>query len=658
MDAAELAAIIAGLLAPEPAPAFDMLRAGGPVAAYPVEVQPCDAPELGFELEGRTLICGTVDVPENHDNPEGARIAIEFAVLRARSAAPFPDPVVYLHGGPGAGTLSSLTLVEMLFDEHRRTRDIVTFDQRAAGLTARGLRCVESLSDSAGLLLADPDPDADPNGPDMATVNLTQACVDEFEADGVNLAAYNTIMNAHDVRAVVQGLGYDSYNIYGISYGTRLALEVMRTVPDGVRSVVLDSVAPSTVRVYDALYGPHQDTLDAIVAQCAEDAGCAAAFPDFRQQIIDVAAALRTDPIPAGRGPVDVTEDFYLSLFLSRNTPRALPGITAYLPRITAELAARDTTTLDAYLADLEAAGPVPSAAASLATVDLDPDERALAEAALQAAELLASAQGLAATTFQQLQADIGGEGAGRAGVATEFSDSLQDLLITTTDVGARTEILRDLLALQGGAQTRERLFDLVLAHVMPPARRRLIDLVDAMTEAEIAASYAEIIESAELLEGAFLGSFNLLVYACQEDVPFNSRAGAARFNATVGYPFLVDPEDLAPLETIYAACEAFTPSLPRPDFHDPVASDLPVMVLSGLTDTQTSWQWGPLAAQTLTNAQSFVYPGAGHGAILFSDCARDMTVAFLHAPGEAVPSGCIAGLEPDFVLPVDAGAP
>ncbi|MFD0858595.1 alpha/beta hydrolase [Roseovarius aquimarinus] len=193
-----------------------------------------------------------------------------------------------------------------------------------------------------------------------------------------------------------------------------------------------------------------------------------------------------------------------------------------------------------------------------------------------------------------------------------------------------------------------------MLDNVAPPERRRLINLVDALTEAELARAYRAIIKDDELLLGGFLSGFNLLVYACQEDFPFNSREGATNFNAGVRYPFLVDPDDLVAPETIYASCEAFTPNLPRADFHTPVASDLPVMVLSGLADTQTSWRWGPLATETLSNAQSFVFPGAGHGALLFSDCARDMTVTFIHAPEQPVPDGCIHDLVPTFVLPND----
>jgi pimeloyl-ACP methyl ester carboxylesterase len=183
MDPAELIAIVTGQLSPEPAPVFDALRNGDPDAAYPVTVEPCEAETLGLEIEGQTVIWGKVAAPKSHDAPNAGKPAIEFAILRAQSEAPFPDPVVYLHGGPGEGTLGSLPRVAGMFAEHRRTRDIVTFDQRSAGLTARNLRCVDSMSENAELVGVLPEPDS--TGPDAAIVALTAACVAELEGRGV-----------------------------------------------------------------------------------------------------------------------------------------------------------------------------------------------------------------------------------------------------------------------------------------------------------------------------------------------------------------------------------------------------------------------------------------------------------------------------------------
>ena len=102
----QIIATVMALLAAEPADkAFPVIAGGGAVAAYPVTIEACPRPLPAAEVEGKTVICGRVDVPEDHDSPEGPRIKLSFAVLKAHTESPAPDPLVYLHGGPGGGAV-------------------------------------------------------------------------------------------------------------------------------------------------------------------------------------------------------------------------------------------------------------------------------------------------------------------------------------------------------------------------------------------------------------------------------------------------------------------------------------------------------------------------------------------------------------------------
>ena len=82
------------------------------------------------------------------------------------------------------------------------------------------------------------------------------------------------------------------------------------------------------------------------------------------------------------------------------------------------------------------------------------------------------------------------------------------------------------------------------------------------------------------------------------------------------------------------------------------MVSDLPVLVLTGTNDIQTAASWGPHAAQTLSNSQVAVVPDAGHAVIAFSDCARDLSIAFVEAPDNLLDMSCLAGDLPRFVIP------
>ena len=113
-----------------------------------------------------------------------------------------------------------------------------------------------------------------------------------------------------DVIGLLQALGYPSYNVYGISYGTRLATVVMRLYEESpdvaalppIRSVVIDGVMPTTLN--QAAENPFSEQLVAlrVFADCEADAACGAAFPNIRQRTIDLLDQLEAAPIETSAG--------------------------------------------------------------------------------------------------------------------------------------------------------------------------------------------------------------------------------------------------------------------------------------------------------------------------------------------------------------------
>ncbi|WP_425093041.1 hypothetical protein [Tropicimonas sp. S265A] len=126
LELAALLALIAGISGEPNIPdQFAAYLQGGPTAGYPVTVRDCPDPLGRAEIELETIICGTVNVPEKHAEPDGRRIDLFFTVLRAQSSYPEPDPVLHLHGGPGGGIVSRIELFADIFEPLRRTRDII-----------------------------------------------------------------------------------------------------------------------------------------------------------------------------------------------------------------------------------------------------------------------------------------------------------------------------------------------------------------------------------------------------------------------------------------------------------------------------------------------------------------------------------------------------
>ena len=235
-------------------------------------------------LEAPDLECGLVTVPADWSAPKGGR-TFEIAVYRlpATGDAPVGDPVIYLEGGPGGPGFEAVPEFASGSAAYLRKRsDVVVIDQRGVGYSRPALYCPEVMKAEAR--------DGDP-------VAAHKACHDRLVTAGIRLADFNSHNNALDVAAVAAALGYKRYNLYGLSYGTRLATTVMRDAPDGVRSVVLDSTFPVQVNGFSEVPYSIYWALDQIVANCRVDAACAAAMPDLKSEIENGIERLAANPV-------------------------------------------------------------------------------------------------------------------------------------------------------------------------------------------------------------------------------------------------------------------------------------------------------------------------------------------------------------------------
>jgi pimeloyl-ACP methyl ester carboxylesterase len=217
---------------------------------------------------GRDVTCGYLTVPEDRTQPDGAAVRLHVAVFLSESGNPAPDPVVYLEGGPGGEPLETLIFTfEDYFAPYLTERDVIIFDQRGTGLSEPSLACPELVEASLEYL---DDVLSDEEEADVYLGAMTD-CRERLLADGVNLAAYNSRENAADLNDLRIALGYDEWNLYGISYGTKLALTTMRDFPEGIRSVVLDSAYPLQTSLIIDVPANMDRAFDTLFAGCAAD---------------------------------------------------------------------------------------------------------------------------------------------------------------------------------------------------------------------------------------------------------------------------------------------------------------------------------------------------------------------------------------------------
>jgi pimeloyl-ACP methyl ester carboxylesterase len=236
-------------------------------------------------------------VPEDRARPEGRLIRLHVAVFRSDAENPAPDPVVHLAGGPGS---SSLEVAGYLFSRGLNAilerRDFVLFDQRGTGFSGPRLDCPERQA-LTPLLLAG---SLSPEESGTAIADAFRRCRDRLTSEGVDLAAYQSAASAADVNDLRAALGYDRVNLYAVSYGTRLALTVLRDYPEAVRSAVLDSTYPLQVNLYTALAPNAGRAFSVLFAGCAADPACNAAYPDLAATFYALVDQLNASPARIG----------------------------------------------------------------------------------------------------------------------------------------------------------------------------------------------------------------------------------------------------------------------------------------------------------------------------------------------------------------------
>jgi len=259
---------------------------------------PCPFALPPGHVEGETVECGYLAVPENRADPDGREIRLAVAILRHPDGASEPDPIIYLEGGPGGSALelrmpNADAYFGPIFAAHR---DIIVFDQRGVGYSEPALDCPAFTDLYLDLL------DYEVEGERLTSQEVLErkaeafrACAAELRAVA-DLSAYNTVANAADVNDLRVALGYEQVNLWGGSYGTRLALGVMRDFPEGLRSVVLDAPYGPEVDLYSATPGSFNRALTVLVDECTADEACNAAYPDLRAVLFEAVDRLNANP--------------------------------------------------------------------------------------------------------------------------------------------------------------------------------------------------------------------------------------------------------------------------------------------------------------------------------------------------------------------------
>ncbi len=223
-------------------------------------------------VEGQNVTCGFLVVPEDRSQPKGRTLQLAVAIFKTPNPQSNSAPLLILGGGPGEPLLSMVgPIIANGLNYFAPGHDLILLDQRGAGFSQPSLNCQAS--------------------------ETVQACHDRLVKQGINLSAYTTPENAADVHDLVKARGYQQVNLEGNSYGTRLALTVMRLYPSDVHSVVLRSILPPQVNFFTTRAALFQHAFDNLFKRCSAETQCNATYPHLQTVFYNVISALNKKPI-------------------------------------------------------------------------------------------------------------------------------------------------------------------------------------------------------------------------------------------------------------------------------------------------------------------------------------------------------------------------
>ncbi|CAN5922985.1 alpha/beta fold hydrolase [soil metagenome] len=333
--------------------AFLLILAGQALAASRLERERCSfKPPRGDRVE-----CFVLVVPENRDQPDGREVRLKVAVLKAKRTAS-AEPLVYLSGGPGDAPLVATTPGADALAEGdwwnetaaiRRKRDVIILSQRGAGGSSPNLECFDPRT-------SDPAKARRRAVTEDQEREILMRCRTSLDRRKIDLGMYATPALADDVADLAAALQLPKINLYGVSYGTRWGLEVMRRHPNLVRAAVLDGVYPPQVNGEQNESEIVRRAFEQLYAECVADTLCRERHPNLRGTVEGVIESAQAKPLELTLqledGPQGVKLDGPKLLMVLLHMMRE--GEAALIPETVAAIQRGDTRLLKMFAEDLE----------------------------------------------------------------------------------------------------------------------------------------------------------------------------------------------------------------------------------------------------------------------------------------------------------------
>lgn len=235
--------------------------------------------EVEFEISENDFkptgtLFGQIEVFEDNISNTGRKINLYVEVIPSINPDSKAAPIFIIMGGPGQASSDLVPFFSSIFEKINEKSDLVFIDQRGTGKSnpLKILMQYDSVQDYfKDKYMSD---------------QIIKRSLDSLSVKN-NLKLYGTRNATLDIEKVRTAMGYEKVNLYGTSYGTRVALSYINTFPENVRTATLKGLVPNSLIIPSLFAKDSQRSLELLIEDCKNNQECLSSFPEFEKEFND-----------------------------------------------------------------------------------------------------------------------------------------------------------------------------------------------------------------------------------------------------------------------------------------------------------------------------------------------------------------------------------
>lgn len=287
----------------------------------------CPCNKIGLDTAwARTnkVSCYLIPVEKDIAKSSAGKYYLAAAVASSLTATN-EAPLLYLHGGPGIATVENIPkyLQSKTWKTLREKHSLVFFDYRGTGFSEPSL--CPGMQDSLDVFSK-----TNPSAKQKKEYEVTRykKCREQHLKEGIDVSTFSAARLAADAEGIRKNLQITNWNLYGVSFGTTVALNMIRNHSKHIKAVILDSPFPPNSPWLDFVR-PFDTCFKVLEKNISADLIAAAAFPAMRNDFVNAIKRLNKVPFKIRYGSYssyDITgDDFAWGIWSAMLSPKAIP---------------------------------------------------------------------------------------------------------------------------------------------------------------------------------------------------------------------------------------------------------------------------------------------------------------------------------------------